>query len=151
MGTEWSLHKVNSSDFYEELPLCVPPSEVAFLLLPPTIYYRKSVKQSGVIQCLLSDTIQLCRPNSGGRYCNSFLTETSWGCTLNPLQWEIGVTVSWEIVISMDCINVPQFLLFCVFRNPHVRFLSLEESLKEAGCTSSPDRKNCSWATEVNA
>lgn len=77
MGTEWSLHKVNSSDFYEELPLCVPPSEVAFLLLPPTIYYRKSVKQSGVIQCLLSDTIQLCRPNSGGRYCNSFLTETS--------------------------------------------------------------------------
>lgn len=42
----------------------------------------------------------------------------------NPLQWETGVTVSWEMVISTDCINVPQFLLFCVFRNPDVRFLT---------------------------
>lgn len=124
MGTEWSLHRVNAGDSYDKLPLRVPPSAVSVLLLPPTIYYRKSAEQSGVIQCLLSDTTQLCRPSSGGRYYNFFLTETSWGCTLNPLQWETGVTVSWEMVISTDCINVPQFLLFCVFRNPDVRFLT---------------------------
>lgn len=118
MGTEWSFHKANMSDSYEILPLYVSPSEVSFLLLPPAIYYCKSVKQSGVIQCLLPDTMQLCLPSSGGRYYNFFLTETSCGCTLNPLQREIGVTVSWEIVISMDCINIPQFLLLMFLWEP---------------------------------
>ena len=124
MGTEWSLHKANPSDSYEKQPPYVPPSEVSFLL-PPTIYYRKSVKQewSDPVS-FVWDTMQLCWPSSGGRYYNFFLTETSWGCTLNPLQWETGVTVSWEIVISMDCINVPKFLLFYVFRKLDVRFLT---------------------------
>lgn len=81
MGTERSLHEANLSDSYEKLPLYVPLSEVSLLLLPPTIYYHKSVEQSGV----LPDTVQLCWPSSGGRYYNFFLTETSRGCTLNPL------------------------------------------------------------------
>lgn len=77
MGAESSLRKASSSGSYDKLPLYVPPSEVSFLLLPLTIYYRKSVEASGVIRCLLSDTTQLRWPSSGGRYYNSLLTETS--------------------------------------------------------------------------